>query len=147
MFDSLEKSLFCIYDKKLQLYKNVFCATGVEAKHIFTEMANDITSDFYSRSSDFDCYYIGAFDDGSCIVADNRMIICGLDTLVDKKRCELQYMIQTLNYLPIGYFKMPPEMQHDIKDKIDEQVKKYASYLAENIELDSVENIKSSCDV
>lgn len=152
MFNSLEKSLYCLYDKKLQIYKNVFCATGVEAKHIFTELANDVTSEFYSRCSDFDCYFLTSFncetgslgirDDGSidCV----RFIICPLDTLVDKKRIELQYMIQTLNYLPVGYFKMPSEMQQDIKDKIDEQVKKYASYLSDNITLDKEENVKVS---
>lgn len=135
MFDSLEKSIYCIYDKKLQIYKNLFCATGVEAKHIFTELANDITSEFYSRCSDFDCYFVGSFDESCCCISDSRVIICGLDTLIDKKRIELQYMIQTLNYLPVGYFKMPAEMQQDIKDNIDEQVKKYASYLVENSEL------------
>ncbi len=138
MFDSLEKSIFCIYDKKLKKYSNVFLASGVDAKKIFTEMANDVTSPQYGFTTDFDCVLLAQFDEEvGTIIDENRTILCGLDTFVDEKRIELQYMIQTLNFLPSGYFKMPAEMQAEIKENIDLQTKKYAEYLCNNMEVSS----------
>lgn len=136
MFNSLDKSIYCIYDKKLKKYSNVFLASGVDAKKIFTEMANDVTSPQYGFTSDFDCILLSSFDDSIGDLSSYcKSILCGLDTFVDEKRIELQYMIQSLNYLPVGYFKMPAEMQQEIKDNIDIQTKKYADYLCNNMEI------------
>lgn len=147
MFNTLNKSIYCIYDKKLKKYSNVFLASGVDAKKIFTEMANDVSSPQYGFTSDFDCVSLGSFDESLGTFGDFndsigafipvKTILCGLDTFVDEKRIELQYMIQTLNFLPSGYFKMPAEMQAEIKENIDLQTKKYAEYLCNNMEVSS----------
>lgn len=130
MFNSLERHLYCIYDKKLHDYSHVFLATGVEAKKIFTELANDVSSPVYHSVSDYDVIDLGEFSPNDMI----KTVLCGLDSMRDLRRIELQWMIQTLNFLPSGYFKMPEEMQKDIKDKIDEALKKYISYQCEHIE-------------
>lgn len=131
MFNSLEKSLYCVYDKKLQEYSHVFLATGPEARSIFTEMANDVSSPLYNSCSDYDVVNLGSLLPEEIL---DKKICCPLNTFRDSKRIELQWMIQTLNYLPTGYFKMPEEMQKDIKDKIDEALKKYTEYLCSNVE-------------
>lgn len=138
MFNTLNKSIYCIYDKKLKKYSNVFLASGVDAKKIFTEMANDVTSPQYGFTTDFDCILLAGFEEETgAILKDDRTIICGLDTFIDEKRIELQYMIQTLNFLPSGYFKMPAEMQAEIKENIDLETKKYAEYLCKNMDVSS----------
>lgn len=134
MFNVLERHLYCIYDKKLQEYSHVFLSNGVEAKKIFTELANDVSSPVYYSVSDYDIVDLGEFNPNDMI----KTVLCGLDNMRDPKRIQLQWMIQTLNYLPTGYFKMPEEMQKDIKDKIDSAVKDYTSYLCENIEPTSI---------
>lgn len=135
MFNTLEKSLYCIYDKKLKLYSNVFLASGPDAKKIYTEMANDVSSPQYGFTSDYDCVHLANFDEVSGVVDYDKYILCGLDTFIDERRIELQYMISTLNFLPSGYFKMPAEMQQEIKDNIDIQTKKYAEYLCSQMDV------------
>lgn len=147
MFNSLEKSLYCIYDKKLKKYSNVFVASGPDAKRIFIELANDVTSPQYGFASDYDCLTLGYFDEESATIGSYneslgcyipcKTVICGLDNFIDEKRIELQHMISVLNYLPSGYFKMPAEMQEEIKEQINEATKKYADYLCQNMELSS----------
>lgn len=130
MFETLEKNLYGVRDLKTGDYSHIVYCSGPEAKHMFSEFINDVTSPLYN-SSDYDVCCFGNVDD---YLYNNSSVVCPLTTLKDNKRIELQYMIQTLNYLPVGYFKMPSEMQEEYKKKIDEAVKKYTNYLVSNAE-------------
>lgn len=105
----------------------------------FSMLANDVTSKYYFNLEDYTVIDYGevpdfekVFDEESCDP---------LISFVDDRRRDLQTIIQTINFLPNGYFKMPKEMQEEVQRKINEACTKYASdYITED---DIKEAVKS----
>lgn len=120
--------VYSIYDCVLKQYDVPFCIQETKLPDYLTLLVNDVQSKYYKHESDYIVNKIGIFDsDTGEIHLKFIERICILDKYIDDKKRNLQTLIQTLNYLPSGYFKMPEEMKKDIQEQINSAVQKYVS--------------------
>ena len=107
-------------------------------------LVNDVNSPYYNHESDYILNKIGDFDNTSGEIVQHFIDrVCILDSFIDRQKRNLQTIIQTLNYLPTGYFKMPQEMKESIQDKINKSVQTYVeNYVVPDMDISS-EKIKS----
>lgn len=131
-FNKNVKKIYGLHDTQLHEYVAVTSLRDVEVDSYFVDLANDIRSPYYQRSKDFDCYCLGSIDDETGVInIDDRHILCNLSKYIDLKRVEYQRIVQVLNYLPVGYFKMPKEMQDGVQQQISDAVKDYVNKYAD----------------
>ena len=114
------KSLYFLKDKKLNDVVGAFLLKDHEVSQHFSELANDVRSPFYKRQEDFVIYCAGVVsdDDFSIIPESGSLPFSLLSEYIDVNRINYQWMVQTLNYLPTGYFKMPKEKQEEVEKDI-----------------------------
>ncbi len=134
MFNTLETKIYALYDLELKSYSYVFCGIGRDVQNFYSEMVNSVGSIFYERANSFEIVCLSDFNisTGEITLVD-RFVLCRLSQLIDKKRVERQQMVQSLNYIPIGYYRMPKEMQDDINSRINDALSTYIEYEKENI--------------
>lgn len=123
---NIKNGIYTIYDCVLKQFDLPFVVPDVKLDDYMHLIVNDVGSKYYNHESDYIVNRIGYFDQDSGDVEltfIERIAI--LDKYIDNKKRKLQTIIQTLNFLPSGYFKMPDEMKNALQEKIDEAIKKY----------------------
>lgn len=125
---NMQVGVYTIYDCVLKQYDVPFCIIESKLGDYLSLLVNDVQSKYYNHESDYIVNKIGNFNINSGEINLHFVErVCLLDKYVSDKKRNLQICLQTLNYLPSGYFKMPQEMKNDIQGKIDECVQKYVS--------------------
>lgn len=146
--DTLKLSVYSIYDCVLGKFESPFVINSHNLDDFLTQLVNDVQSKYYGKESDFSIVLLGEFDETSGVIYNNgemRKIISQLDRYIDVKKRNLQTIIQTLNYLPTGYFKMPDEMKKDIQTKIDDLIKKYVEdYVIPDLDVNDISVMKQN---
>ncbi len=143
-----EKKFCGLFDKVEQVYCQMAFLDDTVIPRYFTELANDPSSTCYGCTSDFDCvvWNGGNFElTGRDIGLPECLGV--LTSYEDKLRIQQQNMIKVLNYLPTGYFKMPKELQDDIRKDIDKAVQDYARFLVDNAKVSTSVEDGTSIDV
>lgn len=134
---NLTIGVYTIYDCILKQYDIPFCIQDSKLGDYLTLLVNDVQSKYYNHEVDYIVNKIGSFDsDTGEIQLKFIERVSILDKYIDVKRRNLQTVIQTLNFLPSGYFKMPDEMKKDIQEKINQATTKYIQdYVVPDIEV------------
>ena len=123
---NMKNGVYTIYDCVLKQFDLPFVVPVCKLDDYMNLIVNDVSSKYFNHESDYIINRIGYFDQQSgdieltCI---ERVAIA--DKYIDTKKRKLQTIIQTLNFLPTGYFKMPEEMKKSLQEKIDEAINKY----------------------
>ena len=141
MFNTTEHFIYGLYDRLLKTYTHLFEANGPDAQAVFRELSNSVDSPYYRTTSDFDVVVIASFDINTGVCVPAPQTLCRLSVFVDEARHKRQDMIQALNYLPNGYFRMPKEMQAEINESINSALKDYIEELQKEIVIPSEESI------
>lgn len=120
-------NFYSVYDTVLKQYNPPIALKETNLKDYFTLLINDVQSPYFNHEIDYVLFNLGEFDINEGIVFNytEPTKVCHLDSFIDYKRRNLQTLLQTLNYLPTGYFKMPDEMKKTIQENIDNATKKY----------------------
>lgn len=123
---SLEYGVYTIYDCVLKQFEPPFCLPKSKLGDYLLTYINDTSCKYYNHEGDFIVNKIGDFNQETGEVESHFVErICTLDKYIDDRKRKLQTIIQTLNFLPSGYFKMPVEQKQAIQEKIDLAIKKY----------------------
>lgn len=134
---NMSVGVYTIYDCVLKQYDLPFCIQVTKLSDYLLLLVNDVQSKYYNHESDYIVNKIGNFNtDNGEIELHYVERVAILDTFIDVKKRNLQTCIQTLNYLPSGYFKMPDEMKNDIQEQINKAVQKYVTdYVVPDLEV------------
>lgn len=125
---NLSVGVYTIYDCVLKQFDSPFSIPVTKLNDYLVLLVNDVQSKYYNHENDYIVNKIGDFNaDTGEIEVHFVERVCTLDKYIDEKKRTLQTLIQTLNYLPSGYFKMPDEMKKDIQDNINNAVNDYVS--------------------
>lgn len=135
--------VYSIYDCVLKQFQAPICVPKSKVKDYFTLLVNEVQSPYYNHESDYILNEIGIFNQDTGEIEMHFVErISLLDSFIDEKKRNLQTILQTLNYLPTGYFKMPTEQKELIQQNIDEMTKKYVeNYVVPDLDISS-ERIK-----
>ncbi|UPW41789.1 nonstructural protein [Peromfec virus RodF7_10] len=150
---TFEIGVYTVYDTVLQQFDYPICLPINKVEDYFKLVVNDVTSKYYLKESDYILNKIGTFNQATGEI-DLHFVerISVLDSYIDKPRRRYQTMLQVLNYLPHGYFKMPDEMKKTIQDKIDSATMEYVTNYVipdldvSNFDLDKVKDIYKNYD-
>lgn len=124
--NSTDVAIYTIYDCVLKQFTPPISLPKSKVNDYYTLLVNDVQSPYFGHESDYILNEIGKFNQETGEIELHFIErICILDTFIDLKRRNLQTLLQTLNYLPTGYFKMPEEMKKTIQENIDNATKKY----------------------
>lgn len=136
---SIKIGVYSIYDCVLKQFGAPICIPVSKVNDYFTLLVNDVQSPYYDHESDYILNKIADFDSNTgeiipCFI--ERISL--LDNFININKRNLQTIIQTLNYLPSGYFKMPSEQKEAIQANIDKAVQKYISdYVVPDMDISS----------
>lgn len=118
--------IYTIYDCVLKQYDVPFAINETKLNDYLTLVVNDVQSKYYNHEFDYIVNKIGNFNTTTGEIEQHFVErVAMLDTYIDIKKRQLQTIIQTLNYLPAGYYKMPQEMKENIQEDINAAVKDY----------------------
>lgn len=143
--NSFEIGLFCVYDTVLKKFDLPFCVEVSKISDYMSLLVNEVSSKYYGHESDYILNRIGTFNSDDASIRLNKCIerVKFLDFYVDKNKRKLQTIIQVLNYLPSGYFKMPVEQKEVIQEKIDNAITEYvASYVIPDLDVSQFDTNK-----
>ncbi len=126
--DTLEIGVYTIYDCVLQQYDIPLSIPVSKLYDYMSMLVNDVGSKYYGHESDYILNRIGTFNSDTGEI-DLHFIerVSILDSYIDKQKRRLQTVIQVLNFLPSGYYKMPVEQKQVIQERIDNAVTEYVS--------------------
>lgn len=129
--------IYTIYDCVLKQFDVPFAIQDNKLCDYLTIIANDVQSRYFGHESDFIVNRIGDFNTTTGEIEPKFVErICILDSYIDKNKRNLQTIIQTLNYLPSGYFKMPEEMKQGIQENINSKVQEYVeNYIVPDLDV------------
>lgn len=144
--ESLSEKVYVIYNSDIQVYEKPFVCRESELSDICSMLVNSVDSKYYNNSTSYDVYCIGEFDSFSGQISTSaRHFITNLGYCVDDFKRRVQICIQTLNYLPIGYYKMSKEEQAPIQEKINYALSEYIEmFVIDNPDLLSQANENGS---
>lgn len=136
---NLNVGVYTIYDCVLKQYDVPFCINVTKLGDYLTLLVNDVQSRYYNHEVDYVVNKIGNFNTDTGEIEQHFIErVCILDKYIDDKKRNLQTCLQTLNFLPSGYFKMPDEMKKDIQEQINNAVQKYVSdYVVPDLEVNN----------
>lgn len=124
----MTKCIYGIYDKKMSEFTQVVLLDENEFEPYFIHVSNDITSPYFRKECDFEIYRMFNMDNE----LNSFECVDILANFIDSSTRDLQVITQTLNFLPLGYFKMPKEMQEQVEEQIKNSVHDYVeNYLAD----------------
>lgn len=124
---SLETHFYALWDTNLKQYSYPFVSSVSHVLEEIKKLVNDVRSDFYGLEHNFILFDLGLFDCNTGKVECFEPVnVCNVSDLIDENIRNVQVCIQTLNFLPNGYFKAPKEFQESIQAKIDEAIKFYS---------------------
>lgn len=141
--NSLSIGVYVIYDSVIKQFDLPICIPVSKLDDYMQILVNDTSSKYYLHESDYILNKIGDFNQDTGEIEQHFVErISTLDKYIDSQKRNLQTIIQTLNFLPTGYFKMPMEMKQSIQDKIDKCIKDYVvNYVVPDMDVSS-EQIK-----
>lgn len=129
---TLELHFYALYDTKDCVYVAPFVSAEQSVLEEIKLVVNDVKSSYYGKEKYYILYDLGTYNNKNGTVLNLKPVeVCHLDSLIDENIRNVQVCIQTLNYLPKGYFKAPKEMQADVQSKIDEAIKFYTKEFIE----------------
>lgn len=138
--ETTEICLYTVYDCVLKQFSAPVSLPKTRVNDYYTLLVNDVQSPYYNHESDYILNEIGKFNIETGEI-DLHFIerVCILDTFIDYKRRNLQTVIQTLNYLPTGYFKMPAEQKDIIQENINKATEEYVkNYVIPDLDINSI---------
>lgn len=123
---NIKNGIYTIYDCVLKQFDLPFVVPVTKLDDYMSLIVNDVSSKYFNHESDYIINRIGYFyqETGDVELTTIERIAIA-DKYIDTKKRKLQTIIQTLNFLPTGYFKMPDEMKKSFQEKIDEAIKNY----------------------
>lgn len=134
---NIKNGIYTIYDCVLKQFDLPFVVPVTKLDDYMNLIINDVSSKYYNHETDYIINRIGYFNQDSgdveltCI---ERIAIA--DKYIDTRKRKLQTIIQTMNFLPTGFFKMPDEMKKALQEKIDDAIKVYVEdYVAPDLEV------------
>lgn len=129
--------VYSIYDSVLKQFEAPISIPVNKLYDYMTLLVNDVQSRFYGHESDYILNKIGDFNvDTGEIELHFVERVSILDSYIDKDKRRLQEVLQVLNYLPSGYFKMPIEQKQVIQERIDNAVTEYvANYVLPDLDV------------
>lgn len=135
--NTLNNGVYIVYDCVLKQFDLPVVLPESKVDDYFKLVVNDPSSKYFNHETDFILNKIGDFDNITGeIISHFVERVKTLDFYVDNQKRKLQTIIQTLNFLPSGYFKMPAELKQDIQQKIDETIKIYVEdYVVPDIDV------------
>ena len=141
---TMDVGIYTVYDCVLKQFSPPVSILKSKVNDYYTLLVNDVQSPYYNHESDYILNEIGTFDINTGEIGLHFIErICVLDTFIDYNRRNLQTIIQTLNFLPTGYFKMPMEMKKSIQENIEKSTKEFVeNYVVPDLDISS-EKIKS----
>lgn len=141
---TLENGVYVVYDTQMQSYDVPMCVPVSKLLDYFTIVVNDVNSKYYLNEEKYHLYRVGSFDTVSGIITtDVPVFINSLDRYIDRQKRNLQTIIQVLNYLPSGYFKMSEQQKRAIQDKIDSAITEYvANYVIPDLDVSKFDTEK-----
>lgn len=134
---TFEIGIYTIYDTVLKQFEAPISIPTNKLYDYMSLLVNDVQSRFYGHESDYIVNKIGVFNSDTGKV-DLHFVerVSILDSYIDKDKRRLQEVLQVLNYLPSGYFKMPVEQKQVIQEKIDNAVTEYiANYVLPDLDV------------
>lgn len=136
---NLEIGVYSIYDCVLKQFAPPISIPVSKVNDYFTLLVNDDKSPYFNHECDFILNRIGTFNqDTGEIELQFLERISILDTFINQNKRNLQTIINTLNYLPTGYYKMPQEQKEVIQQQINDAVKKYVeNYVVPDLDVSS----------
>lgn len=141
---NLNIGIYTIYDCVLKQFGQPISIPVSKIDDYFIFMVNDVNSPYYGHESDYVVNKIGDFKQDTGEIEQHFIErICTLDKYINTNKRNLQTIIQTLNYLPSGYFKMSAEQKDVIQQQINNAVNRYVeNYVVPDMDICS-EKIKS----
>lgn len=129
---TLEYGAYVVFDTVLKQYSAPFVCPVNELGKTISELVNNVHSVYFGHEDDFVLYRNGTYsvDTGEINYLTEEKL-GHLSSFVDQHTRDVQTCIQTLNFLPTGYFKMSKEQQEVIQEKIDEAIKFYTKTFIE----------------
>lgn len=139
VMDTLQIGVYTIYDCVLKQFDIPIAIPVSKLYDYMNLLVNDVNSKYYNHESDFILNKIGDFNTETGEIELHfieRVQI--LDNYIDNQKRKLQTIIQTLNFLPTGFFKMPVEQRQAIQEKIDNSIAKYVEdYVIPDMDINS----------
>lgn len=137
--DTLKIGVYTIYDCVLKQFDIPIAIPVSKLYDYMNLLVNDVNSKYFNHESDYILNKTGDFNTETGEIEPHFIErIQTLDKYIDNQKRKLQTIIQTLNYLPTGYFKMPVEMKQDIQDRIDRSITDYvANYVVPDMDINS----------
>lgn len=139
----MTKCIYGIYDKKMSEFTQVVLLDENEFEAYFIHVSNDVTSPYFRKEDDFEIYRMFNMDNDT----NSFEFVNYLSEFISNSTRDLQVITQTLNFLPIGYFKMPKEMQEQVQQQIKDCVYDYVNnHLADEQKM-AINSALSDCEV
>lgn len=137
--DTLKIGVYTIYDCVLKQFDIPIAIPISKLYDYMNLLVNDVSSKYYNHEADYILNKIGDFNTETGEIEPHFIErIQTLDKYIDTQKRKLQTVIQTLNYLPTGYFKMPVEQKQAIQEKIDNAITKYVEdYVVPDMDINS----------
>lgn len=139
VMDTLQIGVYTIYDCVLKQFDIPIAIPVSKLYDYMNLLVNDVNSKYYNHESDYILNKIGDFNTETGEIELHfiqRVQI--LDNYINNEKRKLQTIIQTLNFLPTGYFKMPVEQKQAIQEKIDYSIAKYVEdYVIPDMDINS----------
>lgn len=138
--ETTEIFLYTVYDCVLKQFSAPVALPKSRVKDYYTLLVNDVQSPYYNHEIDYVLNQIGTFNINTGEVELHSIVrICILDSFIDYKRRNLQVLLQTLNYLPTGYFKMPAEQKEIIQENINKATEEYVkNYVIPDLDISAI---------
>lgn len=144
----IEYGVYVVYDTVLQTYDLPVIIPTNKYYDYFNIIVNDVQSKYFNHEDDYILYRTGSYDVNTGIISNQpEQKINVLSYFINHSKRKLQTIIQTINYLPSGYFKMPAEQKQSIQDKIDDAIVKYVSdYVVPDMDFNVIKERLSKSD-
>lgn len=124
--DTLKIGVYTIYDCVLKQFDIPIAIPVSKLYDYMNLLVNDVNSKYFNHESDYILNKTGDFNTETGEIEPHFIErIHTLDKYINNEKRKLQTIIQTLNYLPTGYFKMSSEQKQAIQYKIDNAITKY----------------------
>lgn len=124
--NTMELGVFTFYDCVLKQFEIPFILPTQKLNDYLDAVVNNVESKFYKHENNYYIVRIGIYNEETAEIKNiQHQQIATLDKYINDKKRTMQTIIQTLNYLPTGYFKMPEEMKKQIQKDIDAGIKEY----------------------
>ncbi|WGL31043.1 hypothetical protein [Dipodfec virus UOA04_Rod_680] len=142
--NSFDIGVYSIYDSVLKQFDAPISIPQSKLYDYMNLLVNDVQSKFYGHESDYILNKIGDFNSETGEIELHFIErVSLLDSYIDVNKRRLQTILQVLNYLPTGYYKMPVEQKQVIQERIDNAISEYvAQYVIPDLDVSQFDTNK-----